>query len=137
MYRPLYWFGDSGQPTMNTSLSLANPPAFNGTNVTITLNHYMWSNGTPVTAQDVVFWLHMLEAVPQDWGAGYRVPGEREDIKVVSPTELTMMMDKAYSPTWFQYNELSQVTPMPTAWDRTASGPSQLRHHALRLRGGV
>ena len=33
-------------------------------------------------------------------------------------------MDKAYSPTWFQYNKLSQITPMPAAWDRTASGPS-------------
>jgi peptide/nickel transport system substrate-binding protein len=33
-------------------------------------------------------------------------------------------MDKAYNPTWFEYNELSQVTPMPAAWDRTASGPS-------------
>jgi peptide/nickel transport system substrate-binding protein len=35
-----------------------------------------------------------------------------------------MVMDKAYSPTWFQYNELSQITPMPAAWDRTATGPS-------------
>ena len=33
-------------------------------------------------------------------------------------------MDKAYSPTWFLYNQLSQITPMPAAWDRTASGPS-------------
>ena len=43
---------------------------------------------------------------------------------MVSQTELTMTMDKPYSPTWFQYNDLSQVTPMPAAWDRTASGPS-------------
>ena len=33
-------------------------------------------------------------------------------------------MDKAYTPTWFLYNQLSQITPMPAAWDRTASGPS-------------
>jgi peptide/nickel transport system substrate-binding protein len=33
-------------------------------------------------------------------------------------------MDKAYNPTWFTSNELSQITPMPMAWDRTASGPS-------------
>jgi peptide/nickel transport system substrate-binding protein len=46
------------------------------------------------------------------------------DITVVSPSELTMIMDRAYSPTWFLYNDLSQVTPMPGAWDRTASGPS-------------
>ena len=35
-----------------------------------------------------------------------------------------MTMNKAYSQSWFLYNELSQITPMPTAWDRTASGPS-------------
>jgi peptide/nickel transport system substrate-binding protein len=35
-----------------------------------------------------------------------------------------MVMDKGYSPTWFLYNELSQITPMPAVWDRTASGPS-------------
>ena len=42
-----------------------------------------------------------------------------------------MTMNKAYNPTWFPYNELSQITPMPAAWDRTASGPEQLRHHGL------
>jgi peptide/nickel transport system substrate-binding protein len=35
-----------------------------------------------------------------------------------------MTMDKPYNPKWFVYNDLSQVTPMPEAWDRTASGPS-------------
>jgi peptide/nickel transport system substrate-binding protein len=68
LYRPLYWFGNGTQPTVNNSLSLANPPVFSGTKVTITLKHYMWSNGTPVTAQDVKFWLNMMLAVPQDWG---------------------------------------------------------------------
>ena len=126
MYRPLYWFGTGSQPTFNPSLSLANPPAFSGRNVTITLKHYVWSNGTAVTAQNVMFWINMLRAVPQDWGAD--VPGgfptNVTSIKAVSPTELTMTMDKAFNPTWFQYNELSQITPMPTYWDRTASGPS-------------
>jgi hypothetical protein len=31
MYRPLYWFGDNGQPTMNPSLSLAKAPSTAGT----------------------------------------------------------------------------------------------------------
>ncbi len=39
-----------------------------------------------------------------------------------------MTMNKAYNPTWFTYNELSQITPMPLAWDVTASGPQQLHH---------
>jgi peptide/nickel transport system substrate-binding protein len=78
-----------------------------------------------VTAQNVVFWLNMLQAESANWGAYTGFPGtEVSNITAVSPTELTMTMSKAYNPTWFLYNNLSQITPMPTAWDRTASGPS-------------
>ena len=126
LYRPLYWFANGTQPTFNPSLSLASAPTFSGRTVTINLKHYMWSDGTQVTASNVMFWINMMLAVPQDWGAD--VPGgfptNVSNIKVVSPTELQMTMDKAYNPTWFLYNELSQITPMPTAWDRTASGTS-------------
>jgi peptide/nickel transport system substrate-binding protein len=125
MYRPLYWFGVGAQPTVNNPLSVANPPMFSGTTVTIKLKNYKWSNGTPVTAQDVMFWLNMETAEPTDYCAYTGFPASVvKDIKVVSPTELTMTMDKTYSTTWFLYNELSQITPMPAAWDRTAAGPS-------------
>ena len=124
MYRPLYWFGRGSQPVLNPSLSLAGMPVFNGRKVTITLKHYVWSNGTPVTAQNVVFWLHMMLAVPQDYGGYSGFPANVTEIRAASPTKLTMTMDQAYSPTWFLYNDLSQVVPMPTAWDRTAQGPS-------------
>jgi peptide/nickel transport system substrate-binding protein len=124
MYRPLYWFGVGAQPTVNAKLSVGNLPSFNGRNVTITLKHYMWSNGTQVTAQDVMFWLNMETALPADYGAYTGFPANVSNIKVVSSTELTMTMDKSYSPTWFLYNDLSQIVPMPAAWDRTASGPS-------------
>jgi peptide/nickel transport system substrate-binding protein len=124
MYRPLYWFGNGDQPTASYSLSLAYPPTFNGDKVTVTLRRYRWSNRTPVTTQDVMFWLNMETAVPHDYGAYTNFPADVKDITVVSPTKLTMIMDKAYSPSWFLYNELSQVTPMPAAWDRTAAGRS-------------
>jgi peptide/nickel transport system substrate-binding protein len=127
LYRPLYWFGTGTQPTLNPSLSLADPPVYNGKQVTITLKNYKWSNGTPVTAQNVLFWIHMLQAVGStEWGAF--VPGgfptNVTSAKAVGTNQITMTMNKAYSPTWFTYNELSQINPMPKAWDRTASGPS-------------
>jgi peptide/nickel transport system substrate-binding protein len=124
MYRPLYWFGQNGQPQPNNKLSLANPPQVSGKTLTITLKHYMWSNGTPVTAQNVMFWLNMETAEPADYGAYTGFPANMTSIKAVSPTEIQMTMSKAYSPTWVLYNDLSQVVPMPTAWDKTASGPS-------------
>jgi peptide/nickel transport system substrate-binding protein len=127
MYRPLYWFGNGASPTLNTKLSLANAPVYDGNKVTITMKNWKWSNGEAITAQDVVFWIHMMQAVaPEDWGAyvpgGF--PGNVSDVTAVSPTELTMTMNKAYNTTWFTSNELSQITPMPKAWDRTASGAS-------------
>jgi peptide/nickel transport system substrate-binding protein len=127
MYRPLYWFGNGASPTLNTGLSLADAPVFSGKNVTITMKGWKWSNGTTVSAQNVVFWIHMMQAVASsDWGAF--VPGgfptNVSNIKATSPTTLTMTMNKAYNPTWFTYNELSQISPMPEAWDKTASGPS-------------
>jgi peptide/nickel transport system substrate-binding protein len=127
LYRPLYWFGNGASPTLNASLSVADPPVYNGRNVTITMKGWKWSNGTTVSAQNVVFWIHMLQAVgSSDWGA--YVPGgfptNVSNVKATSPTTLTMTMDKAFNQTWFTSNELSQITPMPEAWDRTASGPS-------------
>jgi len=128
LYRPLYWYGTGSDPTMNTSLSVANYPTFSngGKTVTITLKHYMWSNGQPVTAQNVEFWINMEQAVGDvDYGAYTGFPNtEVTSMKAASPTELVLTLNKAYNPTWFAYNDLSQITPMPEAWDRTASGPS-------------
>jgi peptide/nickel transport system substrate-binding protein len=127
MYRPLYWFGNGASPTLNTSLSLAETPVYNGNQVTIHLKGWKWSDGETVSANNVLFWIHMMQAVgAADWGAyvpgGF--PSNVGNVKAVNSTEVTMTMNKAYNHTWFTDNELSQITPMPTAWDRTASGPS-------------
>jgi peptide/nickel transport system substrate-binding protein len=126
MFRPLYWFGTGAQPTLNTKLSLANPPTWSGNTATVTLKHYVWSNGSPVTTADVMLWVNMLKAVgATDWGAYTGFPSAFvSNIKVVSPTELQFTTNKTYSHTWFLYNDLSQITPMPVAWDKTNSGPS-------------
>ncbi len=118
MYRPLYWFGNGTNPTLNTSLSLASAPVYNGTTVTITMKGWKWSNGETITAQDVLFWIDMQQAVgTQDWFdyVPGLFPGNISDVKAVSSTELTMKMNKPYNTTWFTYNELSQITPMPAS----------------------
>ena len=127
MYRPLYWFGNGASPTLNTSLSVAEAPQYNGNQVTIHLKGWKWSNGETVTADNVLFWIHMMQAVASsDWGAF--VPGgfptNVSNVRAVNATEVQMTMNKAFNPQWFTYNELSQITPMPKAWDKTAAGPS-------------
>jgi peptide/nickel transport system substrate-binding protein len=128
MYRPLYWFGTGIQPTVNTTKSLASLPVWSngGKTVTITLKPYKWSNGQPVSAQNVEFWLNMENAVGNvDYGAYTGFPNlQVTSMTTPSANTLVLNLNKAYNQQWFLYNELAQVTPMPEAWDKTASGPS-------------
>ncbi len=125
MFRPLYWFGNGSTPNLNPSLSLANSPSYsNGsTTVTITLKPYKWSNGETVTTQNVMFWMNMLHAEKANW-AGYApgtIPDDVKSITINSPTEMTFTLTGAVNSYWFTYNELSQITPMPNAWDVTST----------------
>jgi len=132
LYRPLYWFGSGVSPYLNEQLSLAYPPTYNGQTVTIRLKpNWKWSNGEPVDAQDVVFWMNMMfaEANSQTnaWIASTPdgLPGDVTNVRAVSQYVVTMdITTPQFSESWFTNNELSQITPMPMAWDRTASGPS-------------
>ena len=126
MYRPLYWFGDGATPNLNLSLSLAAQPIYNNTanTVTVDLDTYKWSNGETVTAENVMFWMNMLHAEKDNW-AGYStgaLPDDVKSIAVNNPEQLTFTLTGPVNNYWFTYNELSQITPMPNAWDITAKG---------------
>ena len=126
MYRPLFWFGNGATPDLNPSLSLATAPTYTNNNTTVVLNlkPYKWSNGETLTTQNVMFWMNMLHAEKANW-AGYApgtIPDDVQSITVNSPTQLTMTLTGTVNSYWFTYNELSQITPMPNAWDITATG---------------
>ncbi len=141
LFLPLYWFGQGANPTMNKALSLAYPPVFshNNTEVTIRLKPWRWSDGAPVTARDLIFWFNLMSAVTDPNapaigsssspgpGDGGFVPGGIPE-NIVSYTQhgqhtVVLKLNTSYSPTWYLYNELSQVYPIPvSAWDRLASG---------------
>jgi peptide/nickel transport system substrate-binding protein len=131
MYRPLYMFGfpSNNKTTLNSTLSLASAPQYGSGDTTATVAlkaNYKWSNGESVTANDVLFFLNMLHAeAPNsnwyDYVPGY-IPDNIKSASASSPSALTITLTKAVDPTWFTYNQLSQVTPFPAAWDVTASG---------------
>ncbi|HZZ49995.1 MAG TPA: ABC transporter substrate-binding protein [Pseudonocardia sp.] len=132
LYRPLYWFGDNERPVVNAGLSLAEPPKFADDNrtVTVTLKDYNWSDGTKVSADNVVFWMNMMKAEKVNW-ASYipgGIPDDVDSVTADSPTQVTFRLNRTYSQVWFLYNELAQITPLPKAWDRTASGPADCTH---------
>jgi peptide/nickel transport system substrate-binding protein len=135
LYEPLYWFGDKASTSIDYSLSLGNAPRYSDGNrvVTITLKRYFWSNSEPVSARDVVFWINLLKANRDEW-ASY-VPGGFPDnvtsVTAIDASTVQLRLNASYNPIWYTYNELSQITPLPLAWDRTslsspAPSPAQI-----------
>jgi peptide/nickel transport system substrate-binding protein len=125
MYRPLYWYGNNYRPTVDYDYSIGQTPVFSNGNktVTIKLNPWKWSNGETVTSRDLVLWMNVLKADPATEWCGY-APGYFPDLvtsySAPDPQTFVMNFNKAYNPEWVLYNVLSQLTPMPLAWDRTA-----------------
>jgi len=126
MYRPLYWIGEASNYNVNTNLSLANLPVYsnNDTTVTVTLkNNYKWSNGEQVSAADVLFFMNIYHAQKANY-CGF-VPGNMpDDVKNVTASgqTVTFTLSSPVNQYWFTYNELSQINPLPTAWDVTGAG---------------
>jgi peptide/nickel transport system substrate-binding protein len=126
MYRPLYYFGgNSNSVAVNYPLSTADAPVYSngGKTVTITMKGWKWSNGETVDAQDVVFWLNMMEAEKANF-YGY-VPGLLPDnlasYKATGPDTVVLNLKSTVSTLWFTYNQLAEITPMPAAWDVTSA----------------
>jgi peptide/nickel transport system substrate-binding protein len=127
MYRPLYVFGDNGSSvSVNYSLSPADAPVYSngGKTVVLNLKGWKWSNGETLDAKDVVFWLHMMDAEIANWGGASPggIPANISSMSITGPNQVTLHLTKPYSSLWYTYNELSQITPMPMAWDVTKLG---------------
>jgi peptide/nickel transport system substrate-binding protein len=143
MYRPLYFFGQDGNPNVDLSISIGDAPVWSADSksVSVTLKDWKWSNGETVDAQDVAFFMNIYKATADPAEAqaannkgtsGAYVPPsgtnkyfpDNVTSWTVSGQTITFNLNQAYNHTWFLDNELSQITPMPVAWDQTASGPS-------------
>jgi len=126
MYRPLYMFGNNGNSvSVNYPLSLANEPTYSadGKTVTISMKGWKWSNGETVNADDVVFWLNMMEAEKANY-YGYTpglLPDNLTSYSASGPDTVVLHLKSAVSSIWFTYNQLAEITPMPMAWDVSAA----------------
>ncbi len=131
MYRPLYWFGPptSTSPNVDFALSLADQPVWSNGNrtVTITMKGWKFRDGQRVDAQSLVFWLNMMKAESSNWAGSVPGPSQfpanvRSYAAPGGPTgdKVVLNLNHRYGTKWFLYNELSQLQPMPEAWDVTS-----------------
>ena len=61
------------------------------------------------------------------------MPDDVKSVVADSPTKVTITFTGPANPYWFTYNELSQITPFPMAWDVTAAGQRAGAGCAARL----
>ena len=135
MYRPLYWLVSGVEPTEASALSLASDPRVsNGDKrFTVTLkSSYKWSDGKPITSQDILFWYDLMKAAvkasPSNWAyytPGIGMPDQVASVTTPSASTVVFTMKSAVNPTWFWQNELGVIQPMPAfAWAKaSAAGP--------------
>ena len=136
MWRPLYWFVNGVAPKETPAMSLADAPKWsnNGKTVTITLkSNYKWSDGKPLSSQDVLFWIDIMKAAikesPANW-AGYTpgigIPDQLASATTPNASTIVINLKKAYNPSWFIQDQFGAIQPMPShAWAKaSANGPT-------------
>ncbi|MGK4578848.1 ABC transporter substrate-binding protein [Kitasatospora sp. HPMI-4] len=131
-YRPLYYWGLNDKVSLDPDVSLADAPTWSadGRTVTVQLKPWKWSDGESVTAQDALFWINMAKAetsnsgyyTPPNPSIGAKYFPDNVATATASGQTLTMTLNTAVGQTWFTDDELSQITPMPLAWDVTGLG---------------
>ncbi|MDA8194243.1 MAG: peptide ABC transporter substrate-binding protein [Thermaerobacter sp.] len=136
MYKGLFHIAPNG--TIDFSRSIASAITWNqaGTVYTVKMNpKWHWSDGTPVTAQDVAFTWQLIQAAsspnaPAPWpyaGAGSGgVPQLIKSFHVVNAHEFQITLTQPVNQMWFEYNGLGDFIPLPEqAWNRYPNNVNQ------------
>jgi peptide/nickel transport system substrate-binding protein len=141
MWRPLWWTPTGHTLDVDYGLSLAPKPSFSNDNKTVVINmktNYKWSNGQPVDAQDVVFFIDLLNAAvklnPANYGnfsPGF-LPQNIVSAKATGKYQLTIQFNKSYNPGYLYYDQLLLLYPLPsTSWDIDAPGGKPVSYTTL------
>jgi peptide/nickel transport system substrate-binding protein len=137
MWRPLWWTPVSNKLDVNYALSLAPKPVFSNGNKTVTIKmktNYHWSDGQPVTANDVIFNIDIMKAAvainPANVGQfspGF-FPANVKSATATGKYTVVLQLTKAYNPSYFYLDQLvSLVIPMPShAWAIAKPGGPKL-----------
>src|SRR5579875_474549 len=126
MYLPLLWI--SSKDTIDYGDSIAKNIVVSNHDQTYTIHlnpKWRWSNGQPVTAQNVLFDWKLIDAssqptsvLPYCFASEGGVPGQWKSVSAEGPYTLVVTTTSPVNPTWFELNGLAQLVPVPAAWDR-------------------
>lgn len=129
MYLPLLHI--TAQDTVDYHASLADRITVNkaGDVYTIDLNpRYHWSNGRPVSAQDLVFTWDLFVAASEKsptppwtyaWSGIGGLPQDWKSAVALNAHTVRVTLTRPVNPSWFILNGLGQISPVPkSVWDK-------------------
>jgi len=127
---PLVYLPNPDEPTLDYTHSMAYPPVWsdNDTVVTVRLKRYSWSDGVPVTARDLIFYIDLGKAEGTSWGnysGPAAFPYDLKSYTAVNASTIKFVLKSPINPTYFDDNGLDYITPIPQhAWDKeSVNGP--------------
>jgi peptide/nickel transport system substrate-binding protein len=139
-YIPLYAGPDGAEPKIDESLSAAESPRYSDGDRTVTITikpGLKWSDGKPVDAENVIFYLALLKAAteqsPNNW-CQYS-PGDLPDNLASWTTSgartVVLHLTHAVNPNWFSANQLQDagggLYPLPSQdWNVDAAGGTHI-----------
>jgi peptide/nickel transport system substrate-binding protein len=139
---PLVYLPTPGEPTLDYAHSMAYPPVWsnNDTVVTVKLRPYKWSDGKPVTARDMVFYINLGKAEGTSWGnysGPTQFPYDLKSYTAVNATTFRAVLKSPINPTYFDDNGLDYITPLPQqAWDKTSAN-GQIGNYDMTASGAA
>jgi peptide/nickel transport system substrate-binding protein len=136
MYRPTYWTVNGVSNVLDPAMSLADPAQFSDGDKTVSITFksgYKWSDGQPISADDLMFDIDLIKAAvkasPANWSGytpGY-FPDDLASMSEPSSRTLVLHLTKAVNPLFFTDDILGQgpTNPLPVqAWARdSVNGP--------------
>ncbi len=135
LFLPVYSGPTGSVPKINQTLSLAPAPTYSDGGKTVTIkikSGHKWSNGQPVDANDVLFYIDLVKQAVKESAAnwGNYTPGLFPDnVKsaTASGDTLVMHLDKSYNTGFFTNNQLDLISAIPsTSWNIDSTGGAHL-----------
>ncbi len=130
MYRPLLWFDQKHRIDWTESLASGIKVNADDTSFTITLRPWHWSDGTMVTASDVLYTWTLIKEEGQGYYA-YGVGGIPQRVRSVTspdPRTVVVTLTQKTNPDWFERVGLTDLVPIPRhAWSRWSLAEQQSR----------
>ncbi|EGO93546.1 Extracellular solute-binding protein [Acidiphilium sp. PM] len=121
LYDGLLWISRNHTITWSRSIASAIEVSDDKTTFTVTMKPRTWSDGVPVTAEDVKFTFDLIRKLGKTY-TGYGqggMPGLVKSLNVLGPHRFRVVLKRSVNPTWFELTGLSQLTPFPAhAWTR-------------------